>query len=107
MLQEQLDSGATPGGTASNPARGHGYMDVAWITSLAFLGSALLLGIRHGIDWDHIAAIADIAGTTTAVGVAGANGGSSGQLVQRRLPLPSVELNAIWLSLLYALGHAS
>jgi high-affinity nickel-transport protein len=82
-------------------------MDVAWITSLAFLGSALLLGIRHGIDWDHIAAIADIAGTTTAVGVAGANGGSSGQLVQRRLPLPSVELNAIWLSLLYALGHAS
>jgi high-affinity nickel-transport protein len=28
--------------------------------TLAILGGALALGIRHGIDWDHIAAIADI-----------------------------------------------
>ena len=34
------------------------------------LGSALLLGIRHGIDWDHIAAITDIT-STTAAAVAG------------------------------------
>ena len=33
-------------------------------TSLFFiLGSSFLLGLRHGIDWDHIAAITDITGT--------------------------------------------
>ena len=30
------------------------------------LGGALALGIRHGIDWDHIAAITDITSTTAA-----------------------------------------
>jgi high-affinity nickel-transport protein len=30
----------------------------------------LILGIRHGIDWDHIAAITDITSTTAAAGVA-------------------------------------
>jgi high-affinity nickel-transport protein len=34
--------------------------------------SALLLGIRHGIDWDHIAAITDITSTTAAAGMADA-----------------------------------
>ncbi len=34
--------------------------------ALTLLGTALLLGIRHGIDWDHIAAIADITSTTSA-----------------------------------------
>lgn len=33
---------------------------------LAILGASLALGIRHGIDWDHIAAITDITSTTTA-----------------------------------------
>jgi high-affinity nickel-transport protein len=33
---------------------------------LGVLGGALALGIRHGIDWDHIAAIADITSTTSA-----------------------------------------
>lgn len=32
---------------------------------LAILGGALALGIRHGIDWDHIAAITDITSTIT------------------------------------------
>lgn len=33
-------------------------------TSLFFiLGSSFLLGLRHGIDWDHIAAITDITGS--------------------------------------------
>jgi high-affinity nickel-transport protein len=32
----------------------------------ALLATALLLGIRHGIDWDHIAAIVDITSTTAA-----------------------------------------
>ncbi len=31
---------------------------------VALLGSSLLLGIRHGFDWDHIAAITDITSTT-------------------------------------------
>lgn len=31
----------------------------------AILGGALALGIRHGIDWDHIAAITDITSTST------------------------------------------
>ncbi|RLT52640.1 MAG: HoxN/HupN/NixA family nickel/cobalt transporter, partial [Chloroflexi bacterium] len=31
--------------------------------SLGLLGTALTLGIRHGIDWHHIAAITDITGT--------------------------------------------
>jgi high-affinity nickel-transport protein len=34
--------------------------------TLSLLGTALLLGIRHGIDWDHIAAITDITSTTAA-----------------------------------------
>lgn len=37
---------------------------------LAIVGGAFALGLRHGIDWDHIAAITDITSTTTAVDVA-------------------------------------
>lgn len=35
--------------------------------TLGLLGASLALGIRHGIDWDHIAAITDI--TSTSAGV--------------------------------------
>lgn len=38
--------------------------------SLVILGGALALGIRHGVDWDHIAAITDITSATAAVPVA-------------------------------------
>ncbi len=31
---------------------------------LALFGTALALGLRHGVDWDHIAAITDITSTT-------------------------------------------
>ena len=34
--------------------------------NIGVLGTGLLLGIRHGIDWDHIAAITDITSTTAA-----------------------------------------
>jgi hypothetical protein len=47
-----------------------------------FLG-AFLFGLRHGIDWDHIAAIADIASSTD----------------ERR--------RALWYGTVYALGHAA
>jgi hypothetical protein len=35
-------------------------------SAITLLTTALLLGIRHGIDWDHIAAITDITSTTAA-----------------------------------------
>jgi hypothetical protein len=34
------------------------------------LATGFVLGIRHGIDWDHIAAITDITSTTAAAGIA-------------------------------------
>jgi cytochrome c biogenesis protein CcdA len=37
---------------------------------LGVLATGLLLGIRHGIDWDHIAAITDITSTTAYSAVA-------------------------------------
>ena len=33
---------------------------------VGLLVTALFLGFRHGIDWDHIAAITDITSTTAA-----------------------------------------
>jgi high-affinity nickel-transport protein len=52
---------------------------------LTFLSIAFLLGFRHGVDWDHIAALSDIVGT-------------SADRQHTR--------GALFLSLLYALGHA-
>jgi len=49
---------------------------------LGLLGSSLALGLRHGIDWDHIAAISDM---------------TAGQERARR---------GIWLGSVYAAGHA-
>jgi high-affinity nickel-transport protein len=52
---------------------------------LEFIGAltlSLLLGLRHGLDWDHVAALADI------------TGGSSGSKKER-----------VKLSLWYAVGH--
>ncbi|MBS1954526.1 MAG: hypothetical protein JST89_10075 [Cyanobacteria bacterium SZAS-4] len=62
--------------------------------SLVILGNALILGVRHGIDWDHIAAIADIVGTANATKV---------DSVAISLSQPN---DALRLSLCYALGHA-
>ena len=33
-------------------------------TALGLIGTALVLGIRHGFDWDHLAAITDVTSTT-------------------------------------------
>src|SRR5258708_7617725 len=52
------------------------------------LVTAVILGFRHGIDWDHIAAIMDIVGTASA----------------EDLP---VHARALALSSMYAIGHAS
>lgn len=37
--------------------------------SVGLLGTAFVLGFRHGFDWDHIAAITDITSTTAAADV--------------------------------------
>lgn len=55
------------------------------------LANALLLGFRHGFDWDHLAAICDIVGTA-------GGGGSARSLEKQR--------SAVWLATIYALGHA-
>lgn len=54
-----------------------------------FPATALLLGFRHGFDWDHMAAIFDIVGTTRAS--------------HRE---PGLSHTAFRLSLAYVLGHA-
>ena len=50
---------------------------------IALLGTGLGLGLRHGIDWDHIAAISDV---------------TSSQTNHRR---------SLFMGTLYALGHAA
>jgi high-affinity nickel permease len=39
------------------------------VANLGVLATGLLLGVRHGVDWDHIAAITDITSTTAAAGM--------------------------------------
>jgi len=58
-------------------------MDAGTGTTAGLVVAALLLGLRHGIDWDHIVAITDIAAT---------------QETKRR---------GLFLGTLYVLGHAS
>jgi len=65
------------------------------IGMLIVLGNALVLGVRHGIDWDHIAAIADIVGTSTSANFEG----DAISIVP--------QTNAFKLSSCYAIGHAT
>ena len=44
--------------------------DIAAAGGLGLLWTALVLGIRHGFDWDHIAAITDVTSTTATADVA-------------------------------------
>ena len=59
--------------------------------SFTLLGTALTLGLRHGIDWDHIAAIGDITSTTPPAS---------------RSRAAAINLRAVGLASLYATGHA-
>ena len=91
---------------------------------LALLVTALALGLRHGIDWDHIAAITDITGTTSrvkAVGGAvpavtgmtstplGAPAGAGGLVLPgaTAFSLGGINWRAMRLASLYALGHGA
>ncbi|CAA9267786.1 MAG: hypothetical protein AVDCRST_MAG77-3754 [uncultured Chloroflexi bacterium] len=70
---------------------------------LALMGTALTLGVRHGIDWDHLAAITDITGTTTAVKVPGSQASTSP--APATLVTGGINWRAVWLASLYAVGH--
>lgn len=102
--------------------------------ALGLIGTALALGIRHGFDWDHLAAIADVTSTTATADHAEqhhaaahesgarhahAHGGSAELAIHREEPEdtphqqpPAVRLldeqkRAMLLGTLYALGHAA
>jgi high-affinity nickel-transport protein len=102
--------------------------------ALVLIGTALTLGIRHGFDWDHLAAITDVTSTTAtadhaeqdhvAAHAAGArhehrHGGLDEVTVHReqpedsahpqpgRLRLLDEQKRAMLLGTLYALGHAT
>lgn len=57
------------------------------IVSLAGLGIAL--GLRHGIDWDHLAAIADITSASAATDEANRTEAGSARGAQRRSAAPT------------------
>jgi hypothetical protein len=109
------------------------FAEPATAGALSLLTTSLLLGIRHGIDWDHIAAITDITSTTAAGGAGeeshaqeharpGAHDhehGGSGELLTHasdplrepavtppRARLRTEQRRAVLLGTLYALGHA-
>jgi ABC-type nickel/cobalt efflux system permease component RcnA len=68
--------------------------------------TTFVYGLRHGIDWDHIAAITDITST------AGAEDDRSPEAIWRQpnrsIPITTVRpgWRALFLSTLYVLGHA-
>ena len=100
--------------------------------ALGLIGTALVLGIRHGFDWDHLAAITDVTSTTAtaehaelhheiehaATRHSHAHGGpaelaaheAASQLDQHRDAakprLADEQRRAMLLGTLYALGHA-
>ncbi len=70
---------------------------------IALLVGVLMLGFRHGLDWDHIAAISDITSSTVATELPGG---------RRPIPAPARRSwapprRALVLGSLYALGHAT
>jgi high-affinity nickel-transport protein len=100
--------------------------------ALGLLGTALVLGVRHGFDWDHLAAISDITSTTATADVAElsheavheqapdhrhGHGGSDELHAHGGAPVdepsavevgvePGEQRRALILGSLYALGHA-
>ena len=62
--------------------------------TLAIAGS-FILGLRHGIDWDHLAAITDIVGA------------KSSQDFGSKIFFGHEQKEAVKLSLFYAIGHAA
>ncbi len=85
---------------------------------LALIGLGFVLGLRHGIDWDHIAAITDITSSAVTNKEAEAEGQmlaatAGGAGISMGFPLvgqPSKwreTRQGLFLATMYALGHAS
>ena len=102
--------------------------------AIGLIGTALLLGIRHGFDWDHLAAITDVTSTTATAdhaeldhhaahaegaGHAHQHGGPDEVAVHQAQPedsphpdphpprLLEEQRRAMLLGTLYAVGHAA
>lgn len=103
--------------------------------ALGLIGTALALGVRHGFDWDHLAAISDVTSTTATAEHAELDheavhaevaphdhphGGEAEVAAHRRAPEPEPlshpaprtrlldeQKRALLLGTLYALGHAA
>lgn len=78
------------------------------------LMTTFLLGLRHGVDWDHIAAIFDIAGTTTSTEIESHLNADpahqhthEGDHSSLQAVAGHTQRHAFWLALLYALGHGA
>jgi high-affinity nickel-transport protein len=82
---------------------------------LPLLLTTFFLGLRHGIDWDHIAAITDITSTTVddhhhefdAVMVRVGAGGEATALRPTFALFSTEQRKRLFLATLYALGHAT
>jgi high-affinity nickel permease len=101
---------------------------------IGLLGTALVLGIRHGFDWDHLAAITDVTSTTATADAAELgheavhelthehhghggpdeltthareSGGGGPAMAATRPGLVIEQRRALVLGSLYALGHAT
>jgi cytochrome c biogenesis protein CcdA len=85
---------------------------------LALIGLGFALGLRHGIDWDHIAAITDITSSTVTNKEAEAEGvmvavaaGNIGMRVGMPIAGPTSKWResrqGLYLATMYALGHAT
>lgn len=74
---------------------------------LALILLGVTLGLRHGIDWDHIAAITDITGSMVATEEAGSVGPGAAHAAEiPARPFQEARVG-MFLAFLYALGHAS
>lgn len=65
-------------------------------SQIYLLLASFALGLRHGLDWDHIAAIVDITASDVGMSLAGTNMTSNMYSINR----------TCWLSTCYVLGHA-
>lgn len=85
---------------------------------LALIGLGLALGLRHGIDWDHIAAITDITSSTVSNKEAEAEAqlvavAAGGMGMSVGVPIAATpgkwreSRQGLFLATMYALGHAS
>lgn len=70
---------------------------------IALLGGVLVLGFRHGFDWDHIAAITDITSSGVATETPLEHQHVQASVARSWVP----QRRALVLGSLYALGHAS